>query len=611
MYKSERWLWAAVLLCGCQALSAAGRDYWMTIETRGTVFGWSHTVVTEISDGNLRYDTAYRVRAGTGKVSEIESAGSWVVDSRLRPVSFTSEFREDTRETRSEGRRSGDAMVVSALDHDGRRRRRTIRLRDLYFECVVNDLILRRHAEERFDLRTMDPDTLRVATSRVEIAKSPAGEIEATIWDGKEATVHRIAHDGRVLEILLPAAGIGFYSSTAEEARKPGATLSQAFIGEIRSRNPFPNPFNLISGRVRVHWVRTKPRELVLHDNRQTVVRVGRTSYGYEAVLDLGAPHPLTPLAGPGPKTVLLADERYVQPTHPAIRKKAAEIVGGLKDPAKSVRKLLEWVSGFIEYKLRDAIWTGPQLLEHPAGRCADYAVLFASLARAAGIPTRMVLGVAYHDGLWGGHMWNEVWLGKWVPVDPTAGDLVTGPGYIKFKDDATVEGVMRAGPAIAGMTIDIVGYREEGFNPALKTGVEGSTYVNASYHCRISAPDGSWALEESRRSNGAPLLLLKPGQGGEAVTLSLNGVPPRTEATGVLDLLVKQLAAADPKTQVIGRDELKIAGRTALRATVQQPDGVWNHSVLVDRNAAYIFAWRNDQDETVRRILASFELLP
>jgi hypothetical protein len=61
----------------------------------------------------------------------------------------------------------------------------------------------------------------------------------------------------------------------------------------------------------------------------------------------------------------------------------------------------------------------------------------------AAGVPTRFVIGVVYHDGIWSGHMWNEVCLGDWKPVDATVGGYVVASMHLKLIDSATVDGAM------------------------------------------------------------------------------------------------------------------------------------------------------------------------
>ena len=62
-------------------------------------------------------------------------------------------------------------------------------------------------------------------------------------------------------------------------------------------------------------------------------------------------------------------------------------------------------------------------------GDCSEHAVLAAAMARAAGMPSRVVGGLAYVDSLpgqggrgFGYHMWAEVFVGEWFPIDPALG---------------------------------------------------------------------------------------------------------------------------------------------------------------------------------------------
>ena len=57
--------------------------------------------------------------------------------------------------------------------------------------------------------------------------------------------------------------------------------------------------------------------------------------------------------------------------------------------------------------------------LANKAGDCNEHAVLFAALARAAGIPTRIESGVVYMRGKFYYHAWNAVYLDRqWITVD-------------------------------------------------------------------------------------------------------------------------------------------------------------------------------------------------
>jgi transglutaminase-like putative cysteine protease len=68
--------------------------------------------------------------------------------------------------------------------------------------------------------------------------------------------------------------------------------------------------------------------------------------------------------------------------------------------------------------------FSATDVLRERRAECQGHAYLFAALARALGLPTRVVNGVVYLEE-YGGflyHSWNEVFVqgAGWRPVDPT-----------------------------------------------------------------------------------------------------------------------------------------------------------------------------------------------
>ena len=63
----------------------------------------------------------------------------------------------------------------------------------------------------------------------------------------------------------------------------------------------------------------------------------------------------------------------------------------------------------------------------------APHEVLLAALARAEGSPSRVVAGSVYYQKAFVGHMWTEVYVGKWVPLDATRSDPRVGADHIAF----------------------------------------------------------------------------------------------------------------------------------------------------------------------------------
>ena len=89
------------------------------------------------------------------------------------------------------------------------------------------------------------------------------------------------------------------------------------------------------------------------------------------------------------------------------------------------VRSRMQGEINFVGYA--DAV----QALHTGRGDCTEFAVLLAALARAQGIPTRVVAGMAYSDRFTGRkyvfspHAWVQVWdNGRWVSYDAALGDF-------------------------------------------------------------------------------------------------------------------------------------------------------------------------------------------
>jgi hypothetical protein len=89
-------------------------------------------------------------------------------------------------------------------------------------------------------------------------------------------------------------------------------------------------------------------------------------------------------------------------------------------------------------------------LLKSKKGECSAHALLFTTLARAAGIPAREAGGWYYMGDSYqafGGHAWNEVILdGQWVPVDAIFQQIQLDAGHIQSHagdfDGKTLEGM-------------------------------------------------------------------------------------------------------------------------------------------------------------------------
>lgn len=151
--------------------------------------------------------------------------------------------------------------------------------------------------------------------------------------------------------------------------------------------------------------------------------RVRREAGSGVVVVTLGAKDVPSPASAEEVRRAL--EETADLPVHlPAVKALAARAVGGATDPAEQVAALLAFVDGFVVDAEAPGRVSVAQLVEAPRGDCTEHAALFVTLARAVGVPARVVGGVMYQgddEGTFGGHAWAEVALGgAWIQVDPT-----------------------------------------------------------------------------------------------------------------------------------------------------------------------------------------------
>ncbi len=126
----------------------------------------------------------------------------------------------------------------------------------------------------------------------------------------------------------------------------------------------------------------------------------------------------------------LTKPSRWLETEDPLIVEMAQEALAGETDALKATRLIETYVRDRITRKdLSVGLATAAETARQLRGDCTEHALLVAGLARAAGMPSRGVGGLAYAPSLpgnpqggFGYHMWAEVYVGEWLPVDAALG---------------------------------------------------------------------------------------------------------------------------------------------------------------------------------------------
>lgn len=88
-----------------------------------------------------------------------------------------------------------------------------------------------------------------------------------------------------------------------------------------------------------------------------------------------------------------LGASAIIDPSEPAVRAIAAEVGDGAADAWDRAQRLTRWVTEHMTFDAGIAFAPAAELARDRHGTCAGYAVLLASLLRAAHIPARLDMG--------------------------------------------------------------------------------------------------------------------------------------------------------------------------------------------------------------------------
>ncbi|MBI4543934.1 MAG: transglutaminase domain-containing protein [Gemmatimonadetes bacterium] len=151
-----------------------------------------------------------------------------------------------------------------------------------------------------------------------------------------------------------------------------------------------------------------------------------------EEVADARAGYRL-PYRGGGDAAAELEATPLIQAADPRIQAAARRIAGGETDAAAVAQRLNDWVYRTLDKDVTLSIPSALQVLEAQEGDCNEHTVLYVALARALGLPARTAVGLVLVQGRFYYHAWPEVWLGRWVAVDPTLGQFPADAAHLRF----------------------------------------------------------------------------------------------------------------------------------------------------------------------------------
>jgi hypothetical protein len=235
------------------------------------------------------------------------------------------------------------------------------------------------------------------------------------------------------------------FRTTEKAAKSEGGPvqfdLTKDTIAKVTHKIPDPDRTRQVAYRITIKD--DNATELIPADARQSVLPGPDKSSVILTITSAG------PLDGkPGPEE---ADSQYTKPNalitsdDQRVRTMTQQLTRGLKDPWEKAKRINERVFSLIGNKNFSVTFAAAsEVARNRTGDCSEHAVLAAAMYRAAGIPSRVVVGLIYVDKQegFGYHMWNEVYINRrWIALDSSWNQSEVDAVHIKI-GDTSLEGV-------------------------------------------------------------------------------------------------------------------------------------------------------------------------
>ena len=257
------------------------------------------------------------------------------------------------------------------------------------------------------------------------------------------ATTSWVDDQGKDVEAVEVIPGVGklheYVTDRAECMKQPeGVEMFAPTL--LRPQREIPSPHQQYQAVYRLTTANPDGHITLWNDGEQHILSSDNHSSVVEVTSAPIDPNEITwqlPHADTPELHAYLQPSSYLEVNAPEIQALAKEAVGNEKNPVLAAHAIEKFVRAYITKKdLNIGFASAEETAISREGDCTEHTVLCAALGRAAGLPTRCVVGLGYippgmdepavsnsvdnDTGIFGFHMWAEAWVGpgQWVPMD-------------------------------------------------------------------------------------------------------------------------------------------------------------------------------------------------
>jgi len=417
---------------GACALDDLRTDTWMNVRIGPVKVGYRHiSIAPDKLDGRDVYHLSEVfsiavLRDGVCRTTTISQ--SLYLDEAFHPIRGTAEKTDDGGLTRAEVRFAAGRLECT-LTADGKTTTASIPVPPEADLSVVPAYIAGRiPPDAEKSIPAWSFDLFKPSLVRGELRADGRKQV---IWNGTRRSVLVVRRreneeemidwrldTGQIIRTELPRLSTVMTAATRTDALRMPSVHD---LGRVETDRPIRDPRRASDLSLRLTGI--SDGTMALSDSRQTAVYRSKdhsADYVVRAVRFDPAKSARLPISRKD-LAAYLAPGKGIESGDPAVVKQASNIVGSERNAYKAACKLREWVYRNVKPSpSAPGAASAAATLAQRAGECRHKAVLYAAMARAVGIPTRLAAGLIYDERAFVFHVWAESWVGQWVALDPT-----------------------------------------------------------------------------------------------------------------------------------------------------------------------------------------------
>ena len=423
-------------------------DSWMRILFNGTPIGYSHTSMSsDESDPSNQYTVENDVQLAFTVMGEqtpvrVSSSASLDATYDLQRFDFALSAGMGTMRitaVRGRNRRFNVEMNTGRYRHSS-----VITIADntVLYSPMTEMAVKQLEPGQSLTVRTIDPASMSpidvvITALRRELLSIGTNTYDATVLSteylGMEVASW-IDAEGRVLRQETPF-GWTLEKCTVEEAlatmENTRETTDLLAGMAVPCHGAIPDPRNSRRLVLRLVGVAFSRKELE-RPPRQSVLSI-TGNIAEITVLSGACETDAAPALSEEEARRFLASSPYIQSADSKIKAQSLKITGEATSDRAKARAIYRWVYRNVTKEMTASMPSALDVLHTRKGDCNEHTYLFVALARAAGLPAKVVVGLAYHEGSFYYHAWPSVHVGHWLEMDPTWGQAAVDATHIAF----------------------------------------------------------------------------------------------------------------------------------------------------------------------------------